>query len=165
MRKLLTGLLCALVVGGFTDAGAQTGLKSIEIGGGFLWNDGEAESWQKSNDGLVRASATYQATRIFALSPYVEYAAGDGESKTIGGLQLIYSTPLDDTAGTLYLGPGVGAVKTDGSTELLASGIAGIRYPMSDRLGLFFQSEYSYATGSVLEGFTMHAGVFVPLSR
>ena len=63
------------------------------------------------------------------------------------------------------MGPGIGALQVDGDTELLASWLAGVKYPMGEKFGLFFQSEYSYATGEALEGFTVHGGLSFSLFK
>ena len=162
MRRLVCSFLLCLALGSFSSA--RAGFESADIGGGFLWNDGQGDSFQKTSDRLVRASVRYQSSAAFALAHYIEYANGD-ISKTIGGLHALYNKPLRNLSGIAYLGPGIGALQVDGSTKVLASWLAGIKYPMGEKFDFFFQSEYSYASDSAMEGFTMHGGFSFSLAR
>lgn len=163
VTAVLVGLLLALGAVSPSQAGPGA-VQSVKVGGGFLWND-ELKDPLDTTGGGLHVSADFTLLSQIALTPFYEFSRRNSITTTLVGGELHYNILVAEDQGAFYIGPGFGVADAAGRTKFHVNGVAGFKYNLTGRFGVFVQGKYAWAADDLLNGVTAHGGVTFPLMK
>jgi hypothetical protein len=158
MKRWVVGfvaLLGVLVSSSVAQAGWFDGFKA---GGAFLYNDSPRPRFETSGVGL-HVSADIRPPGVFIVSPFYEVAAGKPATQMMGGMLSWAVAMRDRRTHILYFGGTYGVVIADGVSERIYGLHVGYKFPLNERMGVFFQMKGLEADNNAFQGLVGTLGI------
>ncbi len=149
-------VLCALPGMGTAHAAF---IDSVNLGGGFMWNDSVRPRFESAGGLTLHASIHIAPPGPFILAPFYDVSFASPVMHA-WGVGLNYTVGMRDfETHKLFFGPNIGVVIADGESERFIGGALGYKFPVGEKLGLFARIKYIEDQNDVVSGFSGHIGV------
>lgn len=158
MKKLVLSLIVVVGVLGTANL-AQAGLfDGLKAGGTLLYNDTPRPRFETTGVGL-HVSADIRPPGFFIVTPFYEVVAGKPSTQLIGGALSWAVSMRDYRSHIFYFGGSYGVAIADGESERMYGIHIGYKFPLNERMGMFFQIKGMEADNNVFQGLVGTVGI------
>ena len=134
-------------------------IDSVNLGGGFMWNDSIRPKFESAGGLTLHASVHLKPPGPFIVTPFYDVSFASPAMHVLGA-GLNYTVGMRDfEAHKLFFGPTIGMVMSAGESQRVIGGELGYKFPIGEKLGLFARIKYVEGENNVVSGFSGHLGV------